>query len=283
MIRKIALILVAVMLALTSCELANNEKGEIYLISVGLGYQYSPANRLNGTIADHKAYVSQFTAMAEAAGVTLHTYSITDEGHTATTKTVKPDILSSFADVAAKAKSNDILIFTYSGHGDSQQFTQNRGALVVSLPITADTYITTDELKAQLETIHCRKVVLLDSCYSGAHIDNSGNTFEARLGELFSKSSNTDTWILAASAAEEEAYEPRTPSAGTINIHGYFTQALLSYFGYDFASEMPAVSKGKYTLYQGAMAAKENLATPSGFQQTVTVIAADSDLVLFEI
>jgi len=66
----------------------------------------------------------------------------------------------------ATADSNDISLFYYSGHGTSSG----------SICGTQNTYISVDQLRTCLDAIPGTKIVLLDCCHSGAHIDKSSSS-----------------------------------------------------------------------------------------------------------
>jgi len=74
-------------------------------------------------------------------------------------------IRTTFAD----ADANDVSLFYYSGHGANSPDTGFHGALVGTL----HTYLSVERLKEELDKIPGKKVVILDSCHSGAMIGKS--------------------------------------------------------------------------------------------------------------
>ncbi|MBE5814995.1 MAG: hypothetical protein E7320_07320 [Clostridiales bacterium] len=69
-----------------------------------------------------------------------------------------------------RAKDTDISLFYYSGHGVGTY-----GWLCGVNSDTSYDYVTVADLKAALDKVRGKKIVLLDSCYSGMFIDKTGN------------------------------------------------------------------------------------------------------------
>jgi len=77
---------------------------------------------------------------------------------------IKTAISSALGD----ADSNDVSLFYYSGHGASDGSLCGIGSGYYGI-----TYVTVNDLRNALDQIPGTKIVLLDSCYSGAHINKS--------------------------------------------------------------------------------------------------------------
>jgi hypothetical protein len=179
-----------------------------------------------------------------------------------------------FQAVAAQADLDDLFLFYYSGHGDQvpSALSENtpgsdsqEEVLVlvddapVGMPISAIRALYDDELATLLTTIPCaRKIVILDSCYSGGFIGNSAEadaippdfTFGPDglldiLGNAIYLYSNyqdygsdippTEAMVLAASGERDFAYETSSGNgvmttylmesavSGDLNRDGYIT------------------------------------------------------------
>ena len=76
-------------------------------------------------------------------------------------------ICDDIAEVFAGAGAQDVSLFYYSGHGIIDY---GRAALLGNDDIG---YITADDLRAELDRIPGRKIVILDTCYSGDFIASS--------------------------------------------------------------------------------------------------------------
>ena len=103
-------------------------------------------------------------------------YEVTKKSNLTKSEMLK-EINSAFADV----DENDVSLFYYSGHGVTTWDTA--GAL---LGYDRET-LTAAGLKKKLDSIPGKKIVILDSCYSGAHI-GKGTAAQRSAAEAFNKS-----------------------------------------------------------------------------------------------
>lgn len=78
-------------------------------------------------------------------------------------------IRSAIATAFAGADGNDVSLFYFSGHGINSSSSDFLGALCG----VRDTYVTVSNLREWLDTVPGSKIVLLDSCHSGNHINKS--------------------------------------------------------------------------------------------------------------
>lgn len=83
----------------------------------------------------------------------------------------KSEMLIAIDNAFAGANENDVSLFYYTGHGFTPWYTGdiNTGALV-GYDCEG---LTVDELKKKLDTIPGKKIIILDSCHSGAYIGKS--------------------------------------------------------------------------------------------------------------
>lgn len=110
---------------------------------------------------------------------------MTDTPYTVTVKKnlTVDGMKSSIASAFGAAKDTDVSLFYYSGHGASSNSASYMGALV-----DIDGYcLTVADLKAALDKIPGKKIVMLDSCHSGAHIGKSTDA-PASAAEQFNQS-----------------------------------------------------------------------------------------------
>ena len=91
-------------------------------------------------------------------------YNITLQLNLSDTRMINA-IRTTFAD----ADANDVSLFYYSGHGANSPDTGFHGALVG----VYHTYLSVSRLKEELDKIPGKKIVILDSCHSGAMIGKS--------------------------------------------------------------------------------------------------------------
>lgn len=176
----------------------------------------------------------------------------------------KANILADLADFSGILGPTDTLVFYYSGHGtqDSQAINEYiipLGALAPNgmggITIDYSSMINQTELADALAAISTpRKVIILDSCFSGGFIDNglevdltppayhgtadfslspatiaqaiaNYNNFSASGGDAISPYGNAV--VLAAAGANEESWEDFTFPDGTQLQHGVMTYFLL--------------------------------------------------------
>ncbi len=91
-------------------------------------------------------------------------------------------IKSAIASAFAGATANDVSLFYYSGHGLQAYNSAYHGALCG----INDTYLTISELRTALDQIPGKKIVLLDSCFSGQAIGKAEGTTDEVTNEMMS-------------------------------------------------------------------------------------------------
>lgn len=135
----------------------------------------------------------------------------------------------------AGADSDDISLFYYSGHGAGNG----------SLCGTYRTYVTVSQLRSYLDKIPGKKIVLLDSCHSGAHI-NKSSTDEAAEAEAFNDAviaafadqtkgnlATSNYYVLTACSKKELSVS----KWGGNFYYGLFTDGVTKGSGYNMVSE----------------------------------------------
>lgn len=166
-----------------------------------------------------------------AMGKMLSLYSGTDYKVTKKINVSASTIKSSITSVLGGADANDVSIFYYSGHGTSYG----------DLCGVGSTYVSVDELREWLDTVPGTKIVLLDCCYSGMHIDKdaSGSAFNRAVVNAFSWRSKdnlaTDGYIVMTACNKKQT----SASLGvrldddSVIWFGAFTHALCYGSGYE--------------------------------------------------
>lgn len=161
--------------------------------------------------------------------------NLTDEG-----------MLSAIAETFGTATAQDVSLFYYSGHGISSADSSRQGAL---LGVDGVSAVTAGQLRAALDRIPGRKIVIIDACYSGNLLTARGGAKSAATPEAFNASFisafSTRTrrglaadsyFVLTAAAANEQSYEAEVNG----QVMGLFTVSLLEGCGYSFASSLAA-------------------------------------------
>lgn len=278
MMAKLFILPLLAIAMLTGCDLANpsHEDKDVYLLSVALDYEGTNLNRLEGAVNDQKAMVAQLGHLAQLEGSDFHAvaftardgvYMRTESIYTASldesvsysaflpNASMKDRIRDEIALFGKRAKLGDIFIFQYAGHGadSSQEETKElNGGMVVGdiyFPELGDwkdeasnlgSILRIDELLSCVAAVGCERLIILDSCYSGALMPDEGNIFaqDDALGAfkaltLKGDDGNGDLYMLSASTSGELSWEDDQHGI----THGLFSAALLEALGYNFYVE----------------------------------------------
>ena len=178
-------------------------------------------------------------------------------------------MLSAIGSCFADAQPQDVSLFYYSGHGIASSDATIQGAL---LGADGQTIVTASQLRAALDRIPGRKIVIIDACYSGNMLSASAtSTYSARPAALSAEDalsveafldsfisafargsraglSSSGYFVLTSAASDEVSYEG---SAGGQTL-GLFTATLLQGCGYDFdfggIGSIPADANGNGVL-----------------------------------
>ena len=178
-------------------------------------------------------------------------FCLLEYGQTKYSVTVKTNltasaILQAAASAFSSATENDVSLFYYSGHG------QTDGSLVGSDEST----ISPAQLKAALDQIPGRKVIVVDACYSGQLISEEDSlllknaspaesapdpasftsawmsVFSSRLRGAFNTGSGS-YFVMTAAQPDEESQEGSISSGTSQRIMGLFSHGLCLGCGYD--------------------------------------------------
>ncbi|HKM06769.1 MAG TPA: caspase family protein [Sphaerochaeta sp.] len=277
--KSLLLALVLCILIFQGCELFLGEEplGSIHAIYVGLNYHGTGVRHLKGTLNDaqelqeclaglstrhHRGYESY--SLLQRGGVLSSDY---DDPKTASSLPTKSNVLQHIRALDQILTENDLTIFSYSGHG------YDDGSLVLASPnldgkiLFDENYkpqdeevlLSVTELLTALSELPGKQLLILDSCYCGSFVEESGSSVnlieKSRfLDEAFtlyfsSAEYKPSLFVLAATTSDNTSKEP----ANTAHSHGFFTSALLEGLGWDnenksLFSRAPAMKKGVLTI-----------------------------------
>ena len=155
-------------------------------------------------------------------------------------------ILSAVTSVFSTATGEDVSLFYYSGHGETD------GSLMGS---TGKDFVSPAQLKTVLDQIPGRKVVLVDACYSGQLIAENDSSrlltgastrsdgaaqFLSAFQSTFSRERllrgtlNADAYfVITAAREDEESEEGLITSDGSKRTMGFFSYAFCLGLGYN--------------------------------------------------
>lgn len=319
--KKLLLLLTLLsLLFITSCEFFIDEpaKGDVYYINVGIDYENNGSSIANvkddlkGTVPDAKELHEALRAVIAKASRTGFGYKMIQEGASPENPLddlypSKEKIENKLLAVKALAKENDLTIFTYSGHGYEKS-----GHLVLAKPLvaTSSVSLSPQELLSWMALIPGKKLVVLDSCFSGMFVEQSPSSTNTVLNNSIVKFFETyhssdaygkpDLFVLTASA-HTDSYEINFGTTDTPHNHGIFTYTLLEALGWDHPhsstlasvsiKDPPVAKNGQITVDGLFKYVKANQAIPSrlklfsnwsAFQHPMTT-GGPLDLVLFNL
>jgi hypothetical protein len=285
--KKILMILTLFsLLLIISCELAMEapKAGDVHYINVGIDYKNNGVtnidvtDNLNGTVNDAKELFDALGAVIGKSKRKADGFLMVQEGNSPA-NFLDPDY-PSLTNVKKyleelEATDKDLTIFTYSGHGIKET-----GHLV--LAYTGSKYETLDPrtLLSWMDAIPGKKLVILDSCFSGMAVEGSPSSTNTVLNNSISKFFETyhssgkyekpDLYVLSASAHTDSYEMDFDPLGDKPHYHGIFTYALLEGLGWnhannspDNAGSPPAATGGNITVDSLFKYVKKNQAIPS--------------------
>ncbi len=232
----IVIITTLLLITLLGCELLlpKPDKPKLYFLGVGLDYHNATSGHLNGTIGDTKELASALYHRGNEMGVAVEVTLMLQEGATPdVTSPLYPSEAKIWAQIerlGEKLTPNDFFIFYFAGHGDDVQGGQS-GNLIVGVPNNGDIIYSAEvatiaNLYNNLKAVEATKLLILDSCYSGAHQVPYPLTIKQREENLNYIASQ---FYLLASEADKVSYEHQYDS----EIHGVMTYQLLAALGWD--------------------------------------------------
>ena len=198
------------------------------------------------------------------------------------------DILSLIGTAFAGAGEEDVSIFYYSGHGqgDDAEIIEGAGGLIG----TDEVLVTPQLLRRALEKIPGKKIVILDSCFSGMHIyDGPGSksltqTALARNNQKWIRAfagapkgpdnvADEGFYVITAAAYNEQSMSMNVTKKRSI---GVMTQMLLRGSGYDAVRDRAdwhfAADKNgdrRFTISELALYARNSLNNAMDYIQQV--------------
>ena len=158
-------------------------------------------NQLPGSDNDARAMATMLRRMTGTPYQVNTQLNLSDSG-----------MISAIRSTFADAGSNDVSLFYFSGHGANTPETSFHGSLVG----VYHTYLSVSRLKEELDKIPGKKIVIIDSCHSGAMIGKSAGSdvSSAELSAFNSLVVNTfasspEVYVRSADAVQLPAGEER--------------------------------------------------------------------------
>lgn len=238
-----------------SCELMLEKpaKPTIHALFISLDY-YDTANPssvgpLPATLIDAKEMMAALDSLSDEFSMDIE-YSVLFDGENdrSDNPSKRPNRtnIQTHIESHADVSEDDIFLLFYSGHGD-----ENGNSLIVlqetlGLQQTYDV-VTSEDLANWLSVISAKKLLILDTCFSGYVIPEYPSSFTDR--ETSHAGYDPTAFYLTASSANQESHEGEFSDIG--HNHGYFSRYLLEALGWnhDMDLETPVEADGKnYTV-----------------------------------
>lgn len=177
----------------TITQSASSDKPVYRAYVVGNDYASNPnASTLNGCITDARTMTNLLQSMSGTK------YSVTT-----CYKRSASQILSDISTAFAGAKEGDVSLFYYSGHGET-----GTGSLCGD---NDNSRVTFAQLRAALDKVPGDKIVLLDSCYSGAAVNKDDSAVM-----------QSDLDLESYAEAAIEAFANAVPKSGELATGRYY-------------------------------------------------------------
>lgn len=288
---------------LSGCELAfaPGQSGNIRLISIGLNYEQTDVRSLNGTINDA-------TELAEAlrqlykdriqSSVMVQTGSNLDDLRDPLLPT-KDHVLGTIEEAVKALQPADLLIISYSGHG----LENGSWVLAPENPhghiylddetIDPTVLLSVADLMQALSPCKATVLVIGDSCYAGSFVqENPASVSLIDQAQIFDRAYSAywdaspykkGLFVITATTKDNTSKEPIQGN----HIHGYFTQALLSYLGWNDETAALENPRTFITLDDMYHAIHENQHIPTegmypSLYQHPAITGGAMDLVLYD-
>ncbi len=221
---------------LSGCELAGpGYTTKIYGLFIGLDYENTLDSRnfLTGTIPDTTEMAGAFSRLSEGYGIEFEGYLAIQEGSS-------PDyanplyptathIEALIAHIGEKMNESDMFVVYYAGHGGAHNESDDSTGYIIPARESASSPSYpewgVDDLAASLAAIPGKKVVILDSCNSGAFVA----PYPLHQTDAIERY-DPSQFYLTSTQIDEVALDKT--SAGD-HYHGYFTRELLNFLGWE--------------------------------------------------
>ena len=183
-------------------------KPNLHVLAVGVNeYSARGVSKLNYAVPDVESIASSFSRAGKSLYGSVSVVALTDE------KASSSGIVAEFNRLSNIVKSDDVFVFYVSGHGTS--YNGDYYFIPVDFDGNLSTAVSKTFIMNNMQKIAAQKsLLILDTCYSGAIVNESDTTAYQRLARA------TGQAIIAASSDAQTAIEG-------YEGHGVFTYALL--------------------------------------------------------
>jgi len=224
-----------------SCELFLEKppKPTIHALVVGIDYKNdSSIKDLFGTINDAKELAAALSLRGQELDTQVEITLMLQEGSVMPSNTdLDPlyptidNVLAQIDRIGALMDPNDIFIFYYAGHGYGSEDgpTPYQGFLVLADTLEGtSTAFSPSALNVEVQKLPGSKLLMLDSCFSGAHETSYPLTAEDRSDSTLMYAYDPSMFFLLAASRDQLSWE-----TASVDNHGYFTLQVLNNLGWE--------------------------------------------------
>lgn len=252
--RLLLIPLLLLTLFLLSCELLLEKppKPRIHALFISLDY-YDSANPnlvkpLPATLVDAKEIMAALDTLSTEFSMDIEYSVLIDGVHDRSTN---PEKLPNRTNIQAHIESfsdideNDLFLLFYSGHGDED----GDSLIVLQEPLSESdqTYdvVTRDDLANWISVIPSKKLIILDTCFSGFVIPEYPRNIDGR--EALLTNYDPTAFYLTASSANQESHEAYFSDIG--HDHGFFSRYLLEALGWNHDTDFTTTVEADGNTY----------------------------------
>ncbi len=189
----------------------------LHLVAVGIN-AYPGRMKLDCAAPDAQAIEQAFRAQSQGLYAVNSTLLVNE-------RATRKGIIDSLDGLAQKAKSGDVAVVFYAGHGDCKIAGQFYLLPVdVNVQTLAETGVSGDELRSRLAKLPCTVLLVMDCCYAGSF--DAGQKKRAlpnAAGDLVRELVSDEQGLVVMCGASKDQESGEEARLG----HGYFTQALI--------------------------------------------------------
>lgn len=216
-----ALIISVILALLVSCSEYSSEKGQVYIMGVGIDYKYTNAvSDLDCCVNDASDIIDSLQSIYDRMGIDYTPILMICSGTELNTS--DPDFPSS-SKILAKIENlevnkNDTIVFYYSGHG---HYVDQSYLCAADETKTSFTDLAVNDLISAFESKNCPCTVIIDACYCGSdYAQGKQSGFVDSVMSLVNKVEFSKIAVLASSSKEEKSY-------GSIGRNSKYTEKIL--------------------------------------------------------
>jgi len=189
----------------------------LHLVSVGIN-NYPGRMKLDCAAPDAQAMEQAFRTQSNGLYQVKSTMLLND-------RATRKGIIQSLDELTQKAKSGDVAVVFYAGHGDCKIAGQFYLLPIdVNLGKLTESGVSGEELRGRLARLPCTVLLIMDCCYAGSFdAGKKKRAMPTEAADLVRELVSDDQGLVVMCGASKEQESGEEAKIG----HGYFSQALI--------------------------------------------------------